>query len=100
MKKFKQFKSEQQHITEVGPYASAMMAGMGVIGLGMAGWKLFKTAKEKIKGYKETKAEKKDNKENGVFVQIKKWDDDKGKLVTQAVEIAAAGSSAASMSND
>ena len=100
MKKFKQFKSEQQHITEVGPYASAMMAGMGVIGLGMAGWKLFKTAKEKIKGYKETKAEKKDNKENGVFVQIKKWDDEKGKLVTQAVEIEAAGSSAASMYND
>lgn len=100
MKKFKQFKSEQQHITEVGPYASAMMAGMGVIGLGMAGWKLFKTAKEKIKGYKETKAEKKDNKENGVFVQIKKWDDDKGKLVTQNVEIAAAGSSEASMSNE
>jgi len=100
MKKFKQFKSEQQHITEVGPYASAMMAGMGVIGLGMAGWKLFKTAKEKIKGYKETKAEKKDNKENGVFVQIKKWDDDKGKLVTQNVEVAAAGSSEASMSNE
>ena len=100
MKKFKQFKSEQQHITEVGPYASAMMAGMGVIGLGMAGWKLFKTAKEKIKGYKETKAEKKDNKENGVFVQIKKWDDDKGKLVTQNVEIAAAGSSEASISNE
>ena len=42
MKKFKQFKSEQQHITEVGPYASAMMAGMGLIGLGMGGWKLFK----------------------------------------------------------
>ena len=100
MKKFKQFKSEQQHITEVGPYASAMMAGMGVIGLGMAGWKLFKTAKEKIKGYKETKAEKKDNKENGVFVQIKKWDDDKGKLVTQNVEVAAAGSSEASISNE
>ena len=66
MKKFKQFKSEQQHITEVGPYASAMMAGMGLIGLGMGGWKLFKKGKEKIKGYRETKAEKKDKKEAGV----------------------------------
>ena len=78
MKKFKQFKSEQQHITEVGPYASAFMGAMGVIGLGMAGFKLFKSAKEKIKGYRETKAEKKDNQENGVFVQIKKsWKSDK-----------------------
>jgi hypothetical protein len=100
MKKFKQFKSEQQHITEVGPYASAFMGAMGVIGLGMAGFKLFKSAKEKIKGYRETKAEKKDNQENGVFVQIKKWDNDKGKLVTQSVEIAAAGSSKANMSNE
>jgi hypothetical protein len=100
MKKFKQFKSEQQHITEVGPYASAFMGAMGVIGLGMAGFKLFKSAKEKIKGYRETKAEKKDNQENGVFVQIKKWDNDKGKLVTQSIEIAAAGSSKANMSNE
>ena len=100
MKKFKQFKSEQQHITEVGPYASAFMGAMGVIGLGMAGFKLFKSAKEKIKGYRETKAEKKDNQENGVFVQIKKWDNDKGKLVTQSIEIAAAGSSEANMSNE
>jgi len=100
MKKFKQFKSEQQHITEVGPYASAFMGAMGVVGLGMAGFKLFKSAKEKIKGYRETKAEKKDNQDNGVFVQIKKWDNDKGKLVTQSIEIAAAGSSEANMSNE
>jgi len=100
MKKFKQFKSEQQHITEVGPYASAFMGAMGVVGLGMAGFKLFKSAKEKIKGYRETKAEKKDNQENGVFVQIKKWDEKKGKIITQSVEIAAAGSSKANMSNE
>ena len=75
MKKYKQFHAEQQYITEVGPFASAMMAAMGVIGLGVGGWKLFKTAKEKIKGYKETKAEKKDNKDSGVSVKIKEWDD-------------------------
>jgi len=100
MKKYKEFRSEQQYITEVGPFASAMMTAMAVTGLGFAGFKLFKTAKEKIKGYKETKAEKKDNKENGVFVQIKKWDEKKGKIITQSVEIAAAGSSKANMSNE
>jgi hypothetical protein len=100
MKKYKQFRAEQQYITEVGPFASAMMVAMGAAGLGFAGFKLFKTAKEKIKGYKETKAEKKDNKDNGVFVQIKKWDEKKGKIITQSVEIAAAGSSEANMSNE
>ena len=49
MKKYKQFRAEQQYIAEVGPFASAMMAAMGVVGLGVGGWKLFKTAKEKIK---------------------------------------------------
>ena len=58
MKKFKQFRAEQQYITEVGPFASAMMVAMGAAGLGFAGWKLFKKGKEAIKGYKETKAEK------------------------------------------
>ena len=100
MKKFKQFKSEQQHITEVGPYASAMMVAMGAFGLGLGGWKLFKSAKEKIKGYKETKAEKKDNKEAGVVVKIKTWDNDKGKLVDKTIELAAPGSSDAGMSNE
>jgi len=100
MKKYKEFRSEQQYITEVGPFASAMMTAMAVTGLGFAGFKLFQKGKEAIKGYKETKAEKKDNKENGVFVQIKKWDEKKGKIITQSVEIAAAGSSKANMSNE
>ena len=100
MKKFKQVRAEQQYITEVGPFASAMMGAMGVIGVGMAGWKLFKAGKEKIKGYKETKAEKKDNKTSGVSVKIKKWDGKKGKVVDVTVEIAPAGSSKAGMSNE
>ena len=100
MKKFKQFRGEQQYITEVGPFASAMMSAMAIFGGGMAAWKLYKTAKEKIKGYKETKQEKKENKENGVFVNIKKWNDEKGKIVSEPVEIAAAGSSKAGMSNE
>ena len=100
MKKYKQFRAEQQYITEVGPFASAMMAAMGIFGAGYAGFKLFKKAKEGIKGYRETKAEKKDNKANGVFVKIKKWDDKAGKLKDVTVEIAAAGSSKAGMSNE
>jgi len=100
MKKYKQFRAEQQYITEVGPFASAMMTAMAVTGLGVAGWKLFKTAKEKIKGYRETKQEKKENQENGVFVNIKKWNDEAGKIISEPVEIAAKGSSAANMSND
>ena len=52
MKKYKQFRAEQQYITEVGPFASAMMTAMAVTGLGVAGWKLFKKGKEAIKGYK------------------------------------------------
>ena len=100
MKKYKQFRAEQQYITEVGPFASAMMTAMAVTGLGVAGWKLFKKGKEAIKGYKETKAEKKDNKENGVFVKVKKWDESQGKIVAQSIEIAPAGSRKANMSND
>ena len=88
MKKFKQFLGEQQYITEVGPYASAMMAAMGAVGIGFAGWKAYKKGKDLIKGYRETKAEKKDNKEAGVYVEIKTWDNDKGKLVDKTVEVA------------
>ena len=100
MKKYKQFRAEQQYITEVGPFASAMAIAMGTVGLGFAGWKLFKAGKEKIKGYRETKAEKRDNKDSGVFVKIKKWDDKAGKLKDVTVEIAAAGTSKAGMSNE
>ena len=45
MKKFNQFRAEQQYITEVGPFASAMMVAMGAVGLGLGGWKLFKKTK-------------------------------------------------------
>ena len=72
MKKYKQFRAEQQYITEVGPFASAMMAAMGIFGAGYAGFKLFKKAKEGIKGYRESKAEKKANRESGVEITVKK----------------------------
>ena len=85
MKKYKQFRAEQQYITEVGPFASAMMAAMAVTGLGVAGWKLFKTGKEKIKGYRETKKEKADNKEAGVFIDKKIFDPETGTTTTETI---------------
>ena len=100
MKKYKQFRTEQQYIAEVGPFASAMMSAMAIFGGGMAAWKLYKTGKEKIKGYRETKQEKKENQENGVFVNIKKWDDEAGKIISSPVEVAAPNTRAANMSND
>ena len=78
MKKFKQFRAEQQYITEVGPFASAMMVAMGAVGLGLGGWKLYKKGKEAIKGYRETKAEKKANRESGVEIPVKKINPDTG----------------------
>ena len=87
MKKFKQFKSEQQHITEVGPYASAMMVAMGAFGLGLGGWKLFKKGKEAIKGYKETKAEKKANRESGVEIPVKKINPETGEDYEELVPL-------------
>ena len=76
------------------------MAAMGIFGGGLAAYKLFKTAKTAIKGYRETKAEKKDNQDNGVYIDLKTWDDDAGKITTTPTLIAKAGTSAANMSND
>ncbi len=100
MKKFKQFKSEQQVINEIGPFGVAMMGAMGIFGGGFAAYKLFKKAKETIKGYKETKAEKKDNQDNGVYIDLKTWDDEAGKITSTPTLIAKAGTTAANMSND
>ena len=89
MKKFKQFRAEQQYITEVGPFASAMMVAMGAAGLGLGGWKLFKKTKESIKGYRESKAEKKENKDSGITISIKKFNPETGKDEAVPVDIPA-----------
>ena len=56
MKKFKEFKSEQQYVTEIGPIAGALMGAMALWG----GYQAFLKVKSKWKGYKEIKQEKKD----------------------------------------
>ena len=79
MKKLKEFKSEQKYITEVGPIGALMMGVMGLWG----GYQAFKRTKEKIKGYRESQAEKKSNKEYGVEIEIKKIDTDTGEEYTE-----------------
>ena len=74
MKKFKEFKSEQQVISEVGPIGAVMMGAMGLFGA----WKAFKGVKDKITGWKESKAEKKANRESGVDIEIKKINPETG----------------------
>ena len=101
MKKFKEFRAEQQYVDEaVGPVGAAIMGVMGLAGLGFAGYKLFKKAKEGIKGYKETKKEKKDNKEAGVFIDKKIYDPETGETKTETIPLHPPGSSKAGMSND
>ena len=87
MKKYKQFRAEQQYITEVGPYASAMMVAMGAVGLGLGGYKLFKKTKESIKGYRESKAEKKANRESGVEIEVKKINPETGEEYEELVTL-------------
>ena len=74
MKKFKEFKADQQYIAEVGPIGAAIMGAMGLWGA----WATFKKVKEKIKGYGESQQEKKANRDSGVDIEIKKIDPDTG----------------------
>ena len=83
MKRFKEFKSEQQYIAEVGPIGAAMMGAMGLWGA----WKTFKKLKDTFKGYKESKAEKKENKKEGFSIRIKKFNPDTGKEEPEIVDI-------------
>ena len=96
MKKFKEFKSEQQYVTEIGPIAATLMGAMALWG----GYQAFKKVKSKWKGYKETKQEKKDNKKSGVSIELKKFNSETGKMDVETEMIAKAGTSGAAMSAD
>ena len=100
MKQFKEFRSEQNHINEIGPIGATIAGAMGLLGLGIGGYKLYQKSKEKIKGYREAQKEKDQNQEQGVYVNIKKWDDKAGKIISQPVQIAEPGDKEARMSND
>ena len=96
MKKFKEFKSEQQYVTEIGPIAATLMGAMALWG----GYQAFKKVKSKWKGYKETKQEKKDNKEAGVSIELKVFNSETGKTDVETEMISPPGDPASAMSND
>ena len=79
MKKYKQFRAEQQHLAEIGPIGAVMMGAMGLFGLGFAGYKMYKTAKAGITGYVESRSQKKDNKKNGMDISLKVYNPASGK---------------------
>ena len=78
MKKFKEFKSEQQYVTEIGPIAATLMGAMALWG----GYQAFKKVKSKIKGYKKSKSEKAQNKKTGLVVDLKVFNSETGETDT------------------
>jgi len=78
MKKFKEFKSEQQYIKEIGPIAATLMGAMALWG----GYQAFKKVKSKIKGYKKSKSEKAQNKKTGLVVDLKVFNSKTGETDT------------------
>ena len=78
MKKFREFKSQQQVVNEIGPVGATIAAAIG-IGTGAA-W-LYKQLK-KFKGYRESQKEKKSNKENGYEIELKTLNPATGKEET------------------
>ena len=57
MRQFREFKSEQQYVTEIGPIAATLAGVAGLVGGAMAAKKLV----GKFKSYKEAKKEKEEN---------------------------------------
>ena len=70
MRQFREFKSEQQYVTEIGPIAATLAGLAGLVG----GYAAAKKFKGKFKSYRESQAEKKANRYNGVDIEIKKID--------------------------
>ena len=79
MKKYKNFRAEQQHLAEIGPIGAVIMGAMGLFGLGFAGYKTYKKTKEAIIGYKESRSQKIDNKKNGMDISLKIYNPATGK---------------------
>ena len=75
MKKFREFKSQQQVVNEIGPIGATMAAAMGVVGGSV--W-LYKQLK-KFKGYRENRADKKVRERDGFDMKIKVYNPTTGK---------------------
>jgi len=83
MKKFREFKSQQQVVNEIGPVGSLIGGVMGLVGGGIA----LKKGLDKFKGYRESQKEKKENKASGFTIQIKKFNRETGKIESVPVDI-------------
>ena len=57
MKKFREFKSQQQVVNEIGPIGATIAGVMGLVGGAIA----LKKGLDKFKGYRESQKEKKQN---------------------------------------
>lgn len=86
MKTYREFITEQQQLTELGPIGSTIAGVMGVLGAGTAGIALYKKAKNKITGYRQAKKEKSGN-PKGEEVIVKKFNKDTGKIESVIVNL-------------
>ena len=87
MKQYKQFRSEQQYITEVGPLLGMITGLLGLAGVGYAGFKTAKAGIDKWKGYKESQAEKKANEASGVEIEVKKINPETGEQYEEYITL-------------
>ena len=78
MKQFREFKSQQQVVNEIGPVGATIATVMGIVGGAMA----LKKGLDKFKGYRESQKEKKSNKENGYEIELKTLNPATGKEET------------------
>ena len=83
MRQFREFKSEQQYVTEIGPIAATLAGLAGLVG----GYAAAKKFKGKFKSYRESQAEKKANRDNGVDIEIKKIDPETGEEYTELMPL-------------
>ena len=77
MKQFREFKSQQQVVNEIGPVGATFAAVMGIVGGAIA----LKKGLDKFKGYRESQKEKKANKK-GFVVDLKVFNKDTGEIDT------------------
>ena len=74
MKQFREFKSQQQVVNEIGPVGATIATAMGVVGGAMLLYKQLK----KFKGYRESQKEKNQNEKTGLVVDLKVFNPETG----------------------
>ena len=74
MKQFREFKSQQQVVNEIGPVGATIAGVMGLVGGAIA----LKKGLDKFKGYRESQKEKKQNAKTGLVVDLKVFNPETG----------------------